>query len=549
MHLGRFACSAALGLVSLGASCPRVDEDAAEAPVVVVAPAPATLAPAAAPPPARVIAQIQPAAEPAPVGEAVAPEAESGGADPAELTELPPELVDDGSDALPEDPDPAPTPEVEELASVAHQTWVYAEPRWSSRKLGYLRSGAVVQRRDKPAGRSSCAGGWYAIEPHGYVCVGKTATLDVFDPIVEASARRPRLDGLPYTYVMSRYPTPPLYARLPTRAEQSDSEPGLAKLLREAAAREGQADFVAPPAPEATPNALLYGQALPALAGVRRDPDALVIGKAKQRSGFALLSTFDHEGRQFGLTTELALIPMDRTRVVQESSFVGLRLDDEVTLPVAFVMRRHAMGYAATEGAGLGAATPLTYRQAIPITGETRRVGGGAYYVARDGSLVRQDQVVVVEKYKKAPAWTNRKWIDVSILRQSIVAYEGTRPVYVSLVSTGADGLGDPKETHSTIQGAFLIHTKHVSATMDADADEGDEFDLRDVPFVQYFTEGYALHAAYWHDDFGRPRSHGCINLAPKDAAWLFGWTDPQVPEGWHAALSLKKGTLVYIHP
>lgn len=77
----------------------------------------------------------------------------------------------------------------------------------------------------------------------------------------------------------------------------------------------------------------------------------------------------------------------------------------------------------------------------------------------------------------------------------------------------------------------------------------GDEFDFRDVPFVQYFTEGFALHAAYWHDDFGTPRSHGCVNLAPIDAAWLFGWTDPDVPAAWHGALSLRKGTLVYTHP
>ena len=50
------------------------------------------------------------------------------------------------------------------------------------------------------------------------------------------------------------------------------------------------------------------------------------------------------------------------------------------------------------------------------------------------------------------------------------------------------------------------------------------------MPFVQYFTEGFALHGAYWHDDFGTPRSHGCVNLAPVDAAWLFRFTDPEVP-------------------
>jgi lipoprotein-anchoring transpeptidase ErfK/SrfK len=157
---------------------------------------------------------------------------------------------------------------------------------------------------------------------------------------------------------------------------------------------------------------------------------------------------------------------------------------------------------------------------------------------------------VVIDRLQHPPAWATagRKWIDVSILHQSLVAYEGMKPVYVTLVSTGADGLGDPKKTHSTIQGAFLIHTKHLSVTMDDDK-IGDEFDFRDVPFVQYFTEGFALHGAYWHDDFGTPRSHGCVNLSPRDAAWLFNWTTPEVPAAWHGALSLKKGTLVYIHP
>jgi hypothetical protein len=184
------------------------------------------------------------------------------------------------------------------------------------------------------------------------------------------------------------------------------------------------------------------------------------------------------------------------------------------------------------------------------IRDTVRRFGGTLYLQAKDGSFVSSEQVVKIEKFHHAPAWASagRKWIDVSILRQALVAYEGEKPVYVTLVSTGADGTGDPKKTHSTIQGAFLIHTKHTTVTMDGDT-AGDEFDFRDVPFVQYFTEGFALHAAYWHDEFGTPRSHGCVNLAPIDAAYLFGWTDPPVPEGWHAALSLKRGTLVYTHP
>ena len=75
----------------------------------------------------------------------------------------------------------------------------------------------------------------------------------------------------------------------------------------------------------------------------------------------------------------------------------------------------------------------------------------------------------------------------------------------------------------------------------------GEEFELRDVPYVQYFEEGYALHGAYWHDRFGTPKSHGCVNLSPVDARFLFHFTEPAVPRGWHGAFSLRDGTLVSI--
>jgi lipoprotein-anchoring transpeptidase ErfK/SrfK len=75
-------------------------------------------------------------------------------------------------------------------------------------------------------------------------------------------------------------------------------------------------------------------------------------------------------------------------------------------------------------------------------------------------------------------------------------------------------------------------------------------FELRDVPWIQYFASGYALHGAYWHDVFGVPRSHGCVNLAPIDARVVFRWTDPPVPEGWHGinvGSEMGEGTAVII--
>ncbi|WP_434046527.1 MULTISPECIES: L,D-transpeptidase [Sorangium] len=666
MRVRGFLLLPTIALSTLNVSCPRpASEPAATSPAP--APASAVTAPASAavPPLAPAPSLADPAAAAHPAGPAAPPGASAAtdptasattdpaahlaapGVDPLALPVLPPQLVDDGSDELPRlEPTPAapltPKEDVHELASVARETWIFAEPRWTSRRIGYLRAGAVVARRPEPSGRESCAGGWYRVEPSGYVCIGASATLNIHDLAVEASSRRPVrrffapaspapsdvggeaapaaphaalasldlrgeaapaaldaphgavptaadaapaalpaaadaapaalptaadaapaalpaapgaelaawLNGLPYTYVMSRSPTPPLYARLPSEDEQRTAEPDLGAHLLRAATAARAPDFVAPPPPDATPSVLLYGRPAPGLAGDRRSPDALVLGRARTRSGFALLSTFDHDGRRFGLTTDLTVLPLDRTRVIRPSAFSGLRLAEDVALPVAFAKRRHATRLVPGERGGLTRA-PLRFREALPLSGASRRVGGIDYLEARDGSLVRADDVVRVDPLPRAPAWAvrGRKWIDVSINQQSLVAYEGSRPVYVTLVSTGADGLGDPKTTRSTIQGLFRIHTKHVTVTMDGDEEDEDPFDFRDVPFVQYFTEGFAFHAAYWHDEFGTPRSHGCVNLAPLDAAWLFEWTTPEVPAAWHGALSLRKGTLVSIRP
>jgi len=524
-----------VGVSLASVSCPW-SEDAVAEPEVAVAAKPAAApvpkpAPKPAPPP--VVASASPSAAP---GDAA----------------LPPELVDDGSDDVKDDAPPPPRDgrEVLELASTAKETWIFAEPQWKARRIGYLRAGAVVERRAEPVAKNhACPEGWYRVEPRGYVCVGDKATLDVFDPVVEASAKRPRRDGLPYTYVMSRFPPPPLYGRLPSAEEMLRVEPDLGGHLRKAARMLLEPGYVEPPPAEPVPGALLYGRSMPPLGGEKR-ARAVSFGHARARSGFALLSTFDYEGRRYGLTTELAVLPIDRTRVIKPSAFHGIALGDEVTLPVAFVRSRHATRWALGPGGAVTRGEPLGHREAVPITGASMRIGGESYLVARDGTLIQAEQAVRVDRLQHAPAWATgeRKWIDVSILKQALVAYVGKRPVYVTLVSTGADGIGDPKKTHSTIQGAFLIHTKHLTVTMDDDK-IGDEFDFRDVPFVQYFTEGFALHAAYWHDEFGTPRSHGCVNLAPIDAAWLFNWTDPEVPAGWHAALSLRKGTLVHTHP
>lgn len=432
------------------------------------------------------------------------------------------------------------------LAAVGHRTAVRAAPRHGASQLGYLRIGAIVPRSSEPVGFGGCEAGWYAIEPEGFVCVGANATLDLDHPLVTASRTRPdREAALPYRYGLARSPTPSFYVKIPTveeqRAEERDRDRHLAATA--------PGEWGALPVGE-VPALLRDGQRSPTVRRLHYPRSTVSLGSAHGKSGFALLEAFAAEGRTWALNAELEVMALDRLRPVEPSAFRGLILDDELTLPIAFVHSRHARAYTGAPGRGFVAGRALAFREAVPLTGKEARAGGMRYLETRRGEWLLDERLIRVERFRHRPGWATpgRTWLDVSILAQSLVAYEGERPVYVTLVSTGADGLGDPEQTHATVRGQFLIHTKHVTITMAGD-EVGDEFDLRDVPYVQYFTAGYALHAAYWHDGFGLPRSHGCINLSPLDAAWLFEWTDPPVPERWHGAMSLREGTLIHVRP
>jgi lipoprotein-anchoring transpeptidase ErfK/SrfK len=146
-------------------------------------------------------------------------------------------------------------------------------------------------------------------------------------------------------------------------------------------------------------------------------------------------------------------------------------------------------------------------------------------------------------------AATTERWIDVDLASQTLVAYEGEQPVFATLVSTGR---GAPKSETATPPGVHRIWVKLLSTKMDNLEQEDAEhyYSIEDVPYVQFFDKGVALHGAFWHHNFGRTQSHGCVNLSPIDAKWLFQWTAPHVPAQWSAALPspIEHGTVVRVH-
>jgi len=452
------------------------------------------------------------------------------------IAEAPRPNAADQTAASPPPLPPAPPPE---LVALAREVVVYQEPNRRSDKIGYLRLGARVARSRESMGRDGCSGGWYRIMPYGFVCSGPAASVEANEPLATLGRTRPDRDAaLPYTYGRSKALPPPLYATLPSAAE--------ALVIEGRAPRAATEWLDLEPAP--AHELVTPGRPLPAPLGYAR-PAAAVPLRALPNGGFALLDVYEHDGRRFGLTTDLDLVPLDHLTRVTASEFHGLALDDQVTLPVAFTRTRFAWLYEGSPARGLRPSRALGLREALPLSGERKVFDRVPYLRAGGDTWVRAEHVLVVERPAALPPWASgdKSWIHVSIRDQTLVAYAGAKPVYATLVSTGSGGLGDPKETHATPRGEFVIHTKHVAVTMSGN-ELGDEYDLRDVPYVQYFTEGYALHAAYWHDAFGQPKSHGCVNLSPLDARALFHLTQPGVPQAWHGAVATS-GTLVSITP
>jgi len=523
------------------------------------------------------------------------------------------------SATLPGDAPPVTISSKAKLAAVGMHTAVYAQPN-TTKKIGYLRLGSIVPRSETPYGTEGCPGGWYGIAPQGFVCIGRHATLDVDAPIVRAASVRPDTSKpLPYSYGFMRSVSP-LYLRMPSRAEQEKQEYKLANHFRwfenhqdEQKVDKGANDFARELMPDAarvppsdqTPDGILLGgktnndeppwwiengnRAIPNVTGFDMQPESFFANRIKRHTGVAFVGAFDAgpnlDHRRFAVTVDLRLLPIDKIKPEVGSPFHGVELTGDMKLPVAFARPcdPHKRGAALVDcrhvyreddrGRMRRDPAVLPSRAFLQLTGVRKVIDEVPYLATKAGYWVRAKDVGVAITPHRWPGAAERgeKWIDISIADETLTLWEGKKPVFVTLVSAGQDGLKDPKTTKSTIRGFFRLKSKHITATMDsserssqsggaapaanagesADASDKNDtsFELRDVPYVQYFHEGYALHAAYWHDRFGIPRSHGCINLSPIDAMRVFRFSDPPVPDGWHGIqIEPNKGTVVIVH-
>lgn len=113
----------------------------------------------------------------------------------------------------------------------------------------------------------------------------------------------------------------------------------------------------------------------------------------------------------------------------------------------------------------------------------------------------------------------DNKWIDIDLSEQRLYMKEGDQSVASFLISSG--------KWSPTPTGQWRIWTKLRYTRMTGGAKALNTFyDLPNVPYVMYYYQGYGIHGAYWHNNFGQPMSHGCVNMKPEEAGIVFNWAE-----------------------
>ncbi len=395
---------------------------------------------------------------------------------------------------------PVPAADGPRLGAIAHTTPVRESPRRDATIIGYLHAGSTVARANEAYSKSECEGGWFPIRPRGFVCIDEGATLDLKHPTLTAMAIQPNLNAdMPYAY-----------ARTKVDATVFEVDP------------EGERQVKS--------NGSLTSQSGAAIVGS---------WQASDENGKSLELAMLTNGRFVDVAA------LDRA---EYGTFKGVEINDQIQLPVGFIVKRGISAWDVT-GPTLKRKRRLEVHDVVPLTGRYRTSHDEKFWETTEGDWVRHRDMTTARQRTKVPEFVHdtRRWVDVSVVAGTAVAYEGQEPVFATLVSVGADRLGDEGQGASvglnrvTQRGEFAVVSKHITALNAKPDGFANRVDMHDVPWVLELASGQLLHGAYWHQRFGVEHGPGNIQLSPADARWLWNWAEPAVPEHWHAVLSLPE--------
>jgi hypothetical protein len=242
---------------------------------------------------------------------------------------------------------------------------------------------------------------------------------------------------------------------------------------------------------------------------------------------------------------EGAYVHGDHLWMAKPSPFHGVQLADPGRAPLGFVLGKD-LNVRARPGAGAGnpPVAKIQRYTVVDILDSVTAMDGVWYRIGTDRYVHSAHIGVVNATSRPEGVAADEKWIAVNLAEQTLAAYEGDRMVYATLVSSGLPWWSTP-------EGLFRVQRKLRYGDMSGRTSDGEVYYLvQDVPWTMYFQGPYALHAAYWHNDFGYQKSRGCVNLTPRDARWLFQWSTPSPPRGERIVRSTQDhpGTWVYVY-
>ena len=198
------------------------------------------------------------------------------------------------------------------------------------------------------------------------------------------------------------------------------------------------------------------------------------------------------------------------------SRFTGVMLPP--TLPEYTVAWMLKNAYASSYPGGPALETnTLYYRYTQVLLYDSYELDGWRWYQIGPDAWVHQTMVAKVLPVERPRGLKTWRWVSIDLYEQVMVAYEGKRPIFATLLASGL-----PR--WPTEEGLFNIYYRRTRAHMSWGTPGDDFYALEEVPWTMFFDEGRALHGAYWHDGLGYRRSHGCVNLSITDAHWLYHW-------------------------
>ncbi|MEY4577022.1 MAG: hypothetical protein RL701_1725 [Pseudomonadota bacterium] len=400
------------------------------------------------------------------------------------------------------DPEPEITPSEVKVVEIRPSnadadTPVLARPTYAAPLAGHVLRGSHIAIRGEVVlegnGRGCGTKRYFALEPLGYICSSEakpTPAPPTSEPVLKLVEGTP----LPFRYAMvliEEGALMPMWASVAALQDHAEPERQLSR---------GDTIALAP------------------------NPDII-----------------SFEGANYYVSVDGKVLQVKGTHQVENfSRWQGVQLTAATHLPFGWVLPLKAPVYAAPDGAKVD---EVTQRTPLDIL-EEQTIGKNRWVRVGEARWMKEKHLNEVRKIVRPQGTgTNAQWFDVDLGEQVVVAYRGDQPEYATLTSSGHD-------PNHTPRGNYPIWGKVTSITMKSQEYDDIPYYVNHVPWVTFFQAHNALHGAYWHDRFGNTKSHGCVNLAPNDAKYIFDWLEPNLPHGWTSIRNwdLTQAPVAHVH-